>query len=119
MDRAGFEPATSALRRQFLSSFSKISLNWEDFESYVFNVYSNRNTAKDRIRYAKQFADCLLENNYSRLLELSDDKRSHVLKVLNCLAKYLGVYEDFRRAVRDYGLKWSGRSSDERILQEG
>jgi len=116
VDRAGFEPATSALRRQLLPSFPKISLNWEDFERYVFNVYRNRNTAKDRIRYAKQFADCLLENNYSRLLELSDDKRTHVMKALSCLAKYLGVYENFKKAIRDYGLRWSGRSSDERII---
>jgi len=116
VDRAGFEPATSALRSQFHAANREKDVDWSDFESYVFHCYSNRNTALNRIRYARKFADCLLSGNYSRLLELSDDKRAHVLKALSCLAKYLGVYEEFRRAIREYGFKWTGRDSDSRII---
>ena len=47
---------------------------------------------------------------------LNVPKRRMVMASLSNLAKFLGVYEDFRKAVRDYGLKWSGRSSDERII---
>ncbi len=111
---AGFEPGTTALPRQ---NPTLDSVDWSDFERYLMNAYSNAKTRNDRLRYARKFADCLLENNYSRLLELSDDKRTHVMKALSCLAKYLGVYEDFKKAVRDYGLKWSSKSSDDLLIE--
>jgi hypothetical protein len=39
------------------------------------------------------------------------------LKVLSNLSKFLGMHEDFRRLVKDYGLKWRGRSSDDLIIE--
>ena|SRR4030042_1360259 len=38
------------------------------------------------------------------------------MKGLSALAKFLGVYDDFIRMVRSYGLKWGGRSSDDLII---
>ena len=52
----------------------------------------------------------------SKLKTLSDDKRAHVLKALSCLAKYLGIYQQFKALVKDYGLKWGGRSSDDVLI---
>lgn len=38
------------------------------------------------------------------------------LKALSALAKFLGVYDDFKRLRRNYGLKWGGKSSDDLII---
>jgi len=35
---------------------------------------------------------------------------------LSALAKYLGVYEDWRRLIHQYQLKWSGKSKDEIVI---
>jgi len=72
--------------------------------------------AQDRFRYARKFSDCLLMKDFSKLRLLSDDKRVHVLKALSALSKFLGVYDDFRALVRNYGLKWTGRSGDDIII---
>lgn len=75
-----------------------------------------RRTANDRLSYARKFADCLLNRDLSQLRTLSDDKRAHALKGLSALAKFLGVYDTFKRLRRNYGLKWGGRSSDDFII---
>jgi len=93
------------------------SLNWNDFERYLSSVYSNRKTARERFNYAGQYAHCLLDGNFSDLEVLSDSKRGHVLKALSVLAKYLGIYQQFRQLVSDYGLKWSGKAKDKLLLQ--
>jgi len=118
--RAGFEPATTALPSQssFLNAgFQEISLNWEDFERYLYGVYSNKRTARTRLNYAKRYCHCLLNRNFSELKVLTDDKRGHILKALSVLAKYLGIYQQFKQLVTDYGLKWSGKAKDKLMLE--
>jgi len=93
-----------------------LTVNWDGFEKFVHRVYPNKKTAWGRLKYAKDFHDCLLSYNYDRLLEVSDDKRCHVLRALSCLAKFLGVYEEFRKSIKNYGLKWRGKSADDIII---
>jgi hypothetical protein len=81
----------------------------------LFREYRVR-VARDRLSYARRFAHCLLGRDFSELRRLSDDKMVHVLKVLSALAKFLGVYDDFKRLRRNYGLKWGGKSSDDLII---
>ena len=38
------------------------------------------------------------------------------MKALSALSKYLGVYEEWKRLVKNYGLKWVGRSADDIFL---
>jgi len=78
--------------------------------------FGNVRTRRERFNYARRFADVLLEGNYRRLFGLSDDKRGHVLKALSALAKYLGVYEDFKRNLKAYGISWSGKNGDRRVI---
>jgi len=92
-------------------------LNWEDFERYLYGVYSNKRTARTRLNYAKQYCHCLLDGNLSELKVLTDDKRGHVLKALSVLSKYLGIYQQFKQLVTDYGLKWSGKAKDKLMLE--
>jgi intergrase/recombinase len=85
------------------------------FKKWLFKNYRPF-TANPRYCYAKKFAHCLLERDLSNLRMLSDCKREHVLKALSSLSKFLGIHEDFRRLVKNYGLKWSGRNSDDVII---
>jgi intergrase/recombinase len=73
-------------------------------------------TVKDRLRYAKKFCYCLLKKDFGELNMFSDSKRTHILKALSNLAKFLGMYEDFKMLVRNYGLKWSDGKAEDLIL---
>jgi intergrase/recombinase len=48
-----------------------------------------------------------LNRNLSPLKTLSTDTRLHVLKSLSALAKFLGLYNEFKPMISAYGLKWS------------
>jgi len=71
---------------------------------------------KDRMRYAKKYCDCLLKHDFSELNTFSDSKRNHVLKALGGLAKFLGIYQDFKILMKNYGLTWKTVSSEDLII---
>jgi len=48
---------------------------------------------------------------------MSDDKRLHAMKSLSSLARFLGIYEVWGRMVKNYGLRWNGKSSDDIIIE--
>lgn len=67
-------------------------------------------TAEDRLRYAKQYASVLTTTSYGipkDLLQLSPNKRIHVMKALSCLAKYTGMQDHWLAIRKRYGLQWS------------
>ncbi len=76
-----------------------------------------KKTAKGRLSYAKKFSHCLINRDLSELQLLSPDKRVHVMKALAALSKFLGVYEDFKALIKNYGFTWKGRNSDDRIIE--
>jgi hypothetical protein len=67
------------------------------------------NTAEDRLRYAKQYASVLLQSGIPDclLLQLSPNKRIHVMKALSALARFTGRTEQWRQIRQQYGLQWS------------
>jgi intergrase/recombinase len=46
------------------------------------------------------------------MLGLKIDKQRHVLASLSALSKFLGIHEDFKALVSNYGLKWNVRNDD-------
>lgn len=90
-------------------------IDWEKFKVFLKARYAAR-TARDRFNYAKAYSHCLTQKNLSELQTLSPDKRGHVLKSLSALAKFLGMYPDWKQLILDYDLKWVGRSRDEVII---
>ena len=63
-----------------------------------------------------------MNGDFSRLLDLNIDKRCHVLAALSALAKFLGIYGDFKGLVGNYGLKWNVRNDDlliNRLIKTG
>jgi hypothetical protein len=70
----------------------------------------NKKTAEDRLRYAKQYASVVLLQRSSildRLLQLSPNKRIHIMKALSALARFTGRTEEWRQIRQRYGLQWS------------
>ncbi|MEM2806023.1 MAG: hypothetical protein QXK86_04150, partial [Candidatus Bathyarchaeia archaeon] len=107
------KPTVSALPLTKEAHFEAI--RWEDFERWVFSSH-RENVAKDIISYARKYAHCLLQKDLSEVAALRKTLRHHVVKALSNLAKYLGVYEDYRHLIRSYGIGWKGRSADELLI---
>jgi intergrase/recombinase len=91
------------------------AIDWQGFEHWVYSSH-RLNVAKDIISYAKRYAHCLLQRDLSEVAALRKTLRHHVVKALSNLAKFLGVYEDYRRLIKSYGIGWKGRTADELII---
>jgi len=96
------------------SSLDEINVDWEDFEDWLLKDHKLR-VAKDIVSYAKKY-HYLLKRDFSEIKKLTDGKRKHVLKSLSALSKYLGIYEDFRKLIINYGVSWIGKSSADLLI---
>ncbi len=92
------------------------TINWQIFQNWLLKNYEAR-TARLRFNYARRFHQHLLDGNLSFIHSLSDGKRGHVLRALSALAKFLGAYDDFKALVRNYGVKWTGKRSEDLIIK--
>jgi len=106
----GFEPTTTSLGEL---NFEEI--NWNAFQKFM-KERSKSEYAKYCVNYAKKYAHCLLKKDFSEVRDLPRTVRGNVLRALSNLAKFLGVYPEFKRLKDDYSIKWVGKSTDEIII---
>jgi len=93
-------------------SFDEKSVDWGAFREWLEKNFSY-NYAKNSFNYARRYYHVLFSGDGSVLLGISEGLKRTVMASLSNLSKFLGRYEDWKRIVRNYGLKWSyGRSED-------
>jgi intergrase/recombinase len=99
----------------FNGSFNGKSLDWEAFGEWLQKNFSE-GYSRDLLNYSKRFSHVLFSGEASELLRLSNGVRKMALASLSNLAKFLGIYEDFKRLVKNYGLKWSGGKAEDYLI---
>jgi hypothetical protein len=84
-------------------------MTYDELEFRRFLLQSmNEKSARSRIRYAREFASVLANEDAQPLLQLSAEKRLHVMKALACLSKFLGCHDTTWMTIkRKYNLKWT------------
>lgn len=87
------------------------AIRWKEFEKWLFVEYKPR-IARQRLNYARRYADSLIKRDLTELRSLSLNKRLHVMKALSALAKFLGIYEEWKTLVKNNGLKWCVNNDD-------
>jgi intergrase/recombinase len=90
-------------------------VNWEDFRKWLEKNFSY-NYAKNSFNYSKRFCHVLFSGDGSILMGISEGLKRTVMASLSNLAKFLGMYEDFKRLVKNYGLKWSSGKSEDYLI---
>ena len=82
---------------------------YDELEFRKFLLQSiNKKTVNGRVRYAREFTHVLQSGDAQLLLQLSAEKRLHVMKSLACLSKFLGCHDTTWTTIkRKYNLKWS------------
>jgi intergrase/recombinase len=83
---------------------------WVKFQEYLLTIH-NKHTAKARLLYSKKYYRVLTEANAQELLILSNDKRTHAMKALAALSKYLGCYDLWKSVIERHQLKWSNEDA--------
>jgi len=81
-------------------------IDWVKFKDYLDKNFL-KYTVKARLSYAKKYYAILVNDDAKELMNLSFDKRIHVMKALATLSKFLGCYDNWKKIVEKYQLKWS------------
>ena len=90
-------------------------INFALFKKWLFQNYRPF-TAKQQYCYAKKIADCLLSNDLSKIAMFSESKKRHAVIALLSLSKFLGVHENFKQLVKNYGMKVNGKNNDDIVI---
>jgi hypothetical protein len=97
-------------------------IDWKGFEAYLLQR-RNKMTTGDKLRYAKQYASVLSSGLPEDLLQLTGEKRLHVMKTLSSLSKFTGQYDKWLQLRQHYNLKWANENANlqsfERFINEG
>ncbi len=80
------------------------AFNWAEFKKYVQNKY-RKTTAKQIMCYAKRYYNILETGNIGQLNAVPPTCRAEVTKSLIVISKYIGCYEQFKSALKSYGIK--------------
>ena len=98
----------------YIHKFDVSAIDWNDFRDYVFKKYA-KSWAYTVYAYAKKYVHLI--NNPSRLETFSDSKKNSVLKSLTAFSKYYGFYEEIKKRIKDYGIRYSRSSSIDAFLR--
>jgi len=86
----------------------RTDVDFNGFREYVFKKYVDA-YAKMILRYVRTYINYI--DNPSMLETFNCSKKNNVLKSLIAYSKYHGFYEEFRKRIKAYGVKWSRSSS--------
>ena len=118
MGLPGFEPGSfphkayaNALREpESHKILSKEGINWKDFEKWLQNRLNKAYAAKVR-SYAKKYCYILCEPSKASVLSgYPKAKCRNIMAALANLAKFLGMYKDWKEIVSQAGLHWQKTS---------
>jgi hypothetical protein len=95
-----------------------MSVDWEAFMTWLEDNQKLRHrVALNKVSYSKKYGHCLLERNLAEVRDLRETLRPNVIKALASLSKYLGIYQDFKKMLSDFGLQWVGKSSSDIMIE--
>ena len=101
---------------QNLASINADFIDWDSFYAWLVKERSER-YAMDLFNYAKKYCHCLFSGDLSEIAMLNVPKRRMVMASLSNLAKFLGVYDEWRRMIHRFGIKWvTSDVTDRRII---
>jgi intergrase/recombinase len=83
-------------------------IKWSEYKEYLAKKYGNQYVSM-QYSYAIKYIDCL--ENPSKILEVPTSIKGNILKALICLSKYLGIYLEFKDALKQHGIKWTTATS--------
>jgi len=93
----------------------KQEVDWKDFHSWMLKTCRPEH-CRVVVTQAKKYCLCLLNHDFSEITILKETTRPNAMKSLSALSKYLGMHEDFKLLVKNYSLKWTGRSAEDLIV---
>jgi intergrase/recombinase len=74
------------------------------YKNHLLNKFTSKSYAKQIFSNSIRYFDCL--ENPQRISEISISTRGNVLKAMANLSKFLGVYTEYQKKLKNSGIKW-------------
>jgi hypothetical protein len=91
---------------------------WTEFKNYLVGLKQGEHSIRSNLNHAKRFYHILQTNNAQELLFCSYKTRVHAMKALASLSKYLGYYDEWRKIIQRYQLKWSDSNKSLQVFKD-
>ncbi len=75
---------------------------WKDFKEYLVSQKQSKSSIRNKIGYAQRFYHILETKDAQDLLKLSHGSKTHTMKALASLSKFLGKYDQWLDIIRKY-----------------
>ena len=82
------------------------AFDWVAFRKFIYGKYA-KSTAPKVMSYAKRYCYILESGNIGQINSFSSTVKTDVIKSLIIVSKYIGFYEQFKSALKSYGVKSS------------
>ena len=79
-------------------------LDWAAFKEFVYGKYAKSNAPKV-MSYARRYYPVLESGNIGQLNSIPPTVRTDAVKSLIIISKFIGCYEQFKAALKSYGIK--------------
>jgi len=82
---------------------NNLNIDWLEFKNWIKSKYS-KNYSPTILCYVRKYKH-LINGNLKELDYLTDSTKSTVVKALIVLSKFLGIHQQFKNRLLDYGIK--------------
>jgi intergrase/recombinase len=103
--------------RILLNSVSSNQGLWIDFKAYLIAQKQSKSSIRNKVGYAQRFNYILESNEAHDLLKLSHGSKTHAMKALASLSKFLGKYDLWLDIIKKYQLKWAEGNKSMKVFK--
>jgi hypothetical protein len=89
---------------------------WIGFKTYLRGINQSEVNIQNKINYSKKYYHILETGNAKELLSSSFKVRNHTMKALSSLSKFMGLYDEWKKIVQRYQLKWSDNNKNIKVF---
>jgi hypothetical protein len=100
-----------------LNSVSKNQDRWTDFKAYLIAQKQSKSSIRNKVGYAQRFYYILETKDANDILKLSHGSKTHTMKALASLSKFLGKFDLWLDIIKKYQLKWAESDKSIKIFK--
>jgi hypothetical protein len=90
-------------RRPLARKSPKSDVEWAEFKNWLSHRYA-KSHAPSILCYCKKYG-YIIDGDIRDVDKLSPASKSNVVKALIILSKYLGIHQEFKTSLKNYGVK--------------
>ena len=91
-------------RRPSARQAPELMLDWNEYKDWVYHKYA-KSWAPSIMTYSKKYSYILFSGDIKDIDKITPKTKNTSIKSLVILSKYLGIHEEFKASLKNYGVK--------------